>query len=94
MIKHLVRLSKKKGIAPHKFSQWVHRIHGTLNVWRMRKDGILGCSLPCVLCRKAIENYKLKWSAFDGQTWIHSTRSKHLPKSKPTHKQRKKFKFV
>ena len=60
----------------------------------MRKDGILGCSLPCVMCRKAIENSQLQWSAYDGQKWIHSKRSANVPKSKPTNKQRRKLNFV
>ena len=94
MIKYLIRLSRKKGVAPHNFAKWVYRIHGTLNIWRMRKDGIIGCSLPCVMCRKAIEKYGLKWSAYDGSTWIHSSRNNVLPKSKPTNKQKRKFNFV
>jgi hypothetical protein len=94
MIKHLKRLSKKKGIPSHNFAKWVHRIHGTMNIWRMRKDGILGNSLPCVMCRKAIENNKLQWSAFDGSKWIHSKKSDNVPKSQPTNKQRRKLNFV
>ena len=61
MIRSLLRLSSKKGVPLCKFSEWVHRVHGDLVVWRLRKDGIMGVSIPCVMCRKMIEKYKINW---------------------------------
>jgi len=83
----------KKGVKNHNFSKWVHRVYGDLQIYRMRRDGIVGCSLPCVLCRKAIERAGLQWTAYDGEKWVHSKKTENLPKSKPTHKQRKVLKF-
>jgi hypothetical protein len=94
MVKYLLRLSKKKGVPQYKFSTWLNRIHGTMNICRMRKDGILGCSLPCVLCRKVIEKHKIKWRAYDGEQWINSYTSDNIPKSQPTNKQRRFLKFT
>lgn len=65
-----------------------------MNIWRVRKDGILGCSLPCVLCRKMIEKHDIKWCAYDGSNWVHSGRCEILPKSQPTNKQRRMMKFT
>ena len=65
-----------------------------MNIWRIRKDGIVGCSLPCVLCRKAIENSGIHWKAYDGEKWVHSKKCRDLPKSKPTNKQRRTLNFI
>ena len=88
------RLSIKKGIRPHNFSRWLHRIHGVMNIWRVRKDGIVGCSLPCVMCRKMIEKNNIQWRAYDGQNWIHSNQCDVLTKSQPTNKQRRQMNFT
>jgi len=91
MIKHLKRISLKKGVPKYKFSSWVHRIYGAMNIWRVRKDGIIGCSLPCVMCRKAIESHNIQWRAYDGIQWVDSKKTEILPESKPTNKQRRKI---
>ena len=94
LVKKLLHKSIQKGIPLNKFSQWVHRIHGTLIVYRQLGDGSnnMGISIPCILCRKVIEKYHIKWAAFDGKRWIHSW-DENLPQSKPTHKQRMIFKL-
>ena len=94
LIKLLKRIAFKKGVKPHNFSTWVHRVYGDMNIWRMRKDGILGCSLPCVMCRKVIERCGIQWTAYDGSTWVHSKKSEYVPKSQPTNKQRRQMKFT
>ena len=86
MIRNLLRVSVKKGVAFNNFSRWVHRVHGDLVVWRPRKDGIMGTSIPCVLCRKMIEKYNIQWTAYNGTEWVHSNRG-DVPASRPTHKQ-------
>jgi hypothetical protein len=40
-----------------------------------------------------IDKYKLRWKAYDGEAWIDSFNSKHVPKSKPTNKQRRLLRF-
>ena len=60
----------------------------------------MGNALPCVLCRKSLEKYKIKWIACVGEAsvgeenWVSSMNPETLPKSKPTHKQRRVLKFT
>jgi hypothetical protein len=55
----------------------------------------MGNALPCVLCRKSLEKYKIKWVACVGEeNWVSSMNPETLPKSKPTHKQRRVLKFT
>jgi len=63
-------------------------------MWRNRRDGEMGNALPCVLCRKALEKYNIKWKACVGdERWVDSMIPENLPKSKPTNKQRRMMKF-
>ena len=93
MIKHMLRTCCKKGFDMSEFPHWLHRKYGTMVIYRLRNDGVMGISLPCVLCRKSIEKYKIQWTAFDGVEWIHSLQSDNVPKSRPTNKQRIWMKF-
>jgi hypothetical protein len=93
MIKHMLRTCCKKGFDMSEFPHWLHRKYGTMVIYRLRNDGLMGISLPCVLCRKSIEKYKIQWTAFDGVEWIHSLQSDNVPKSRPTNKQRIWMKF-
>ena len=43
--------------------------------------------------RKIIEKNGIKWIAYDGNQWVHSCKSIHIPKSKPTNKQRQDLRF-
>jgi len=61
-----------------------------LVVWRPRKDGVLGVSIPCVLCRKEIEKFGIQWMAFTGEKWDKSS-DPDVPKSNPTHKPRRRL---
>ncbi len=82
----------KKGYKNHQFASWFNRKCGTLVIRRKTSYGD-GISLPCVMCRKLIEKYDIKWIAYDGTKWINSYRDLHLPKSVPTNKQRRKLGF-
>jgi hypothetical protein len=93
LIKQMLEESRKKGVPIYKFPQWLHRKYGDLVVWRPRKDGVLGVSLPCVLCRKELEKYQVQWMAFTGDRWVHSKKDQ-MPKSVPTNKQRRWFNFL
>ena len=93
MIRSLQRESIKKGVKPYQFSEWVKRKYGAMTVWRLRRDGVMGTSLPCVLCRKAIEKLNIPWMAYDGSKWIRSWIDEDLPKSRPTNRQRRVFNF-
>ena len=90
----LLREGMKAGVKSYNFSKWVHRKKGNLVVWRQKKDGEFGNALPCVLCRKAIEKHDLKWVAYTDNGWVNSVKDDILPKSKPTHKQKRNMKFT
>jgi hypothetical protein len=92
LIKRLFRDSLKKGNKPHQFRNWLHRKYGELVVERRTCYG-LGNSLPCVLCRKAIERIGIHWTAHDGTKWIHSKKSESLPPSIATNKQQRQLGF-
>ena len=89
MIRALLQESNRKGVPIRDFSAWLHRKYGYLIIEHPRKDGITGVSIPCVICRKAIEKYGIQWVAYDGQEWVHSNRCCELPVSKPTNRQKK-----
>lgn len=50
-------------------------------------------SLPCVLCRKVMERLDIRWTAHDGEKWVHSKKSEYLPASVPTAKQKRNLGF-
>jgi len=84
--------SSKKGIAPSKFSWWVHRKVGKLVITREKGDGFLGTSIPCILCRKVLDRQMIQWRAHVGDIWVDSHRDAgSLPASKLTQKQKKTF---
>jgi len=84
MIQKLKLQASREGVRSQKFALWVHRKFGDMVVWRNLADGSPGLSLPCVLCRKALEKLSIQWRAHLGPTW-HSHND--APKSRPTHKQ-------
>ena len=89
LIKDLEKEALKKGVSPNRFPTWVHRKYGDITIFRMRKDGMVGCSIPCVLCKRAMERKGLQWVAFDGTRWVHSVQTDDLPESRPTNKQKR-----
>ena len=94
LIKSLYIKCMKKGYRPHQFTEWLHRKYGELVVVRKRRDGAGAAnSLPCVLCRKAIERVGVQWIAYDGSKWVHSEKSATLPTSIPTNKQHRVLGF-
>jgi hypothetical protein len=82
----------KKGYKPHQFTEWLHRKHGELVIERKNIYGD-AVSLPCVLCRKAMERFDICWAAHDGTQWVHSKKSEYLPPSIPTAKQKRMLGF-
>lgn len=92
LIRKMYRECLRKGYKPHQFSDWIHRKYGQLIIYRKTVYGD-GISLPCVLCRKAIERYDICWVAHDGERWIHSKKTEILPPSIPTAKQKRLLGF-
>ena len=93
MIYRLRREASKKGVKGHQIATWIHRVHGNFVIERIRRDGITGISLPCVLCKKAMERSGIQWIAYQGTHWVNSNQSDYIPKSKPTCKQIKTLGF-
>jgi hypothetical protein len=92
LLRMLFRKCMKKGYRPHQFTDWLHRKHGELVVERKNIHGD-AISLPCVLCRKVIEKLEIRWTAHDGEKWVHSKKSDTLPPSVPTAKQKRNLGF-
>ena len=92
LIRQLFRTCMKSGYRPHQFTDWLHRKYGELVVERKNIYGD-AVSLPCVICRKVIEKLEIRWTAHDGEKWVHSKKSTHLPPSIPTAKQKRMLGF-
>lgn len=86
MIYKKLRDLSKKGFGLHEFPSWLHRKFGIMYIERLTHDGLYGRSIPCIMCRKVIDKYKIQWAAYDGKEWVYS--SGKVPDSKPTNKQR------
>jgi len=89
----LQRQANREGIRPAQFVHWTYRKFGPLVIQRTRKDGLPGISLPCVICRKAMDRIRLPWTAHVDDKWYKSTDA-DVPESKPTNKQRTYFKSL
>jgi hypothetical protein len=87
MLSRLRELSRREGNSPARFSTWTYRKYGELVVTRLRRDGQPGTSLPCILCRKALDKVQIPWRAHINHTWV-SSRDEHIPPSKLTQKQK------
>ena len=87
LLAKLHHLARREGVRPARFVHWAYRKFGPLVIERMRKDGLPGISLPCVICRKALDRIRLPWIAHVESRWYNST-DPDVPDSKPTNKQR------
>lgn len=90
----IIRIAIKKGIKRHNFSKWVGRTQGVMIITRPRRCGDEGVSIPCVLCRKALERHNIHWSAMSYTGIVNTRTDKDIPKSIPTGKQKRHYKFV
>lgn len=93
LIARLQQQAKREGVQPARFAHWAYRKFGVLKIERVRKDGLPGTSLPCVICRKVLDKLRLPWTAHVKTHWVRST-DPDVPKSKPTTKQRLHMHFV
>ena len=91
MIRFMIRMCLKKGFSLFEFPSWLHRTSGTMVISRMKSDGVEGISIPCVMCRKALDKYHIKWSAYDGVIRVVSPST---IVSRPTNKQRRWMNFI
>jgi len=93
LIRVLLAQATRAGVQPAYYSSWIHRKHGDLIVCRTLHDGNPGISLPCVICRKALDRWAIQWRAHIGRDWVRST-DLNLPQSKPTNKQKRNWDFL
>ena len=85
LIGFLREQARRAGVAPARFSHWIHRKHGVFTVARTRRDGEPGISLPCVICRKMLDKLCITWRAHIGALWVTQY---DAPPSRPTQNQR------
>ena len=90
MLSRLREISRRRGNSPAQFSTWTYRKYGEIIVTRLRRDGQPGTSLPCILCRKALDRIQIPWRAHVGAVWF-SSRDDCVPDSKLTQKQKSNF---
>jgi hypothetical protein len=78
--------ARRRGVRPWCFARWLWHAFGTLRVVRHTRDGTAGVSLPCVLCRRALDATGARWTALtrDGCT----VTEHDAPPSQPTTRQR------
>lgn len=50
---------KKRGLRGTKLAAWIKRKVECIHVVRMRNDGQVGCSVPCLRCRRLITAFDL-----------------------------------
>ena len=81
----------RQGVPLSKLPHWIHRKYGDFVIQRTLFSGSLGTSIPCVICRKALDRMSIQWRAHIGDEWFKSNDSP--PKSRPTHKQKHKLNF-
>jgi hypothetical protein len=93
MIRSLQLQASRSGVGSSNFSAWIHRKYGDFVVTRVRRDGGHGTSLPCVICRKALDKFSIQWRAHVGAEWVRST-DQDVPVSRATSKQRTKLGFL
>jgi hypothetical protein len=55
--------ARRRGVRPWAFARWFRASFGALQVVRHTRDGAVATSLPCVLCRRALEAAGARWTA-------------------------------
>ncbi len=89
--------ARKHGQRPHQVKSWIRRkAGGTVCVWRHLTDGSLGCSVPCVCCRKLLTDHHLAVTCVvsaQGEWWTGRLDEPGAPASKPTSRQQRDLKF-
>lgn len=86
LLQFMKHRSRIEGVNPSAFSHWLHRKTGKLIISRIRCDGNMGTSIPCIFCRKILDRGMIEWTAHVGESWV-SSKDETVPKSKFTQKQ-------
>ena len=78
--------ARRRGVRPWAFARWFSASFGALVVVRRTRDGDVASSLPCVLCRRALEATGVRWTAVTREGAFVTDRD--APLSEPTARQR------
>ena len=88
MLERLTRLGFARGVPPHRITRFVRRAVGWLVISRVTAEGEAACSLPCVLCRRRLDAFHLRWVARD---WVGTVDNLSAGPSTFTQRQRNAF---
>lgn len=69
LVRQAVRVSIKRGVPSHRLVAWLRSRIRHITVERPLADGTLGCSCPCMFCRRVLDPLQLKvtYTAHGGQ---------------------------
>lgn len=65
--------ARRHGVPGHKTAAWIRRKNGNkITVVRWKMDGTLGCSVPCVFCRRELARFdmRVRCVTADGMYWF------------------------
>lgn len=61
LLENYIHNAQQHGVPNHMIGWWIHRkTGGLMTIFRFKADGTIGCSVPCVFCRKIIITFRLK----------------------------------
>lgn len=75
---------------PH-VADWIRRHYGAWTVERVLSDGSLGVSVPCLLCRRAMDRLGVRWVATGRDGSQVGSADPSPPESSLTRQQRKQL---
>jgi hypothetical protein len=84
LLERLTHLARVHGVAPHRVAHFVRRTVRWLVISRTTQDGERACSLPCLLCRRQLEQHHIRWEARD---WEGTVTNETAGRSKLTQRQ-------
>lgn len=85
LLEQLCRQAHIAGFCGTSGVRWVNRHTRAFVIERLTKDGMPACSLPCLLCRRAMDTYGIRWVAhLDAHNVV---TEQDAPPSKFTHRQ-------
>lgn len=86
LLEQLCRQAQVAGFGGTAGVRWVNRHTRAFCIERLTKGGVHACSLPCTMCRRALDAYGIRWTAHIDQDNV--VTEQNAPQSKFTHRQR------
>lgn len=72
-------------------ADWIRRHYGAWTVERVLSDGSCGVSVPCLLCRRAMDRLGVRWVATSREGCRVGSTDPEPPKSSLTRRQKQQF---